>query len=41
MQASGAVSLREIAAALNIHRIPTARGGVWSAVQVKRLMEQV
>lgn len=41
VRASGAVSLREIAAALNARRIPTARGGSWSAVQVKRLLEQV
>ena len=41
VRASGASSLREIAAALDARRIPTARGGAWSAVQVKRLLEQV
>jgi DNA invertase Pin-like site-specific DNA recombinase len=41
VRASGAASLREIASALNARRIPTARGGSWSAVQVKRLLEQV
>lgn len=41
VQASGAASLREIASALNARRIPTTRGGAWSAVQVKRLLEQV
>ena len=34
----GAFSLREIAAALNARSIPTARGGTWSAVQVKRVL---
>lgn len=34
----GAGSLREIAAGLNLRRIPTSRGGQWSAVQVKRVM---
>ncbi|GEP01849.1 recombinase family protein [Methylobacterium haplocladii] len=40
VQAAGAVSLREIAAGLNNRGIRTARGGQWSAVQVKRVMEQ-
>ncbi|TXN25135.1 recombinase family protein [Methylobacterium sp. WL9] len=40
VQADGAVSLRQIAAGLNARGIPTARGGQWSAVQVKRVMEQ-
>jgi DNA invertase Pin-like site-specific DNA recombinase len=40
LQASGA-SLREIAAALNARKIPTARGGEWSAVQVKRVLDRV
>lgn len=39
LQASGA-SLREIAAALNARKIPTARGGEWSAVQVKRVLDR-
>lgn len=40
VQAAGAVSLREIAAGLNARGIPTARGGEWSAVQVKRALER-
>jgi hypothetical protein len=39
LQASGA-SLREIAAALNARKIPTARGGEWSAVQLKRVLDR-
>jgi DNA invertase Pin-like site-specific DNA recombinase len=38
IQASGATSLRHIAAALNAKGIRTSRGGVWSAVQVQRVM---
>lgn len=38
IRAAGARSLRQIAAALNEKRIPTARGGDWSAVQVQRLL---
>ena len=38
IQAAGATSLRQIAAALNEKKIPTARGGEWSAVQVQRLL---
>ncbi len=41
IRAAGALSLREIAAGLNARRIRTARGGEWSAVQVKRVLEQV
>jgi hypothetical protein len=40
VQVSGASSLRQIAAGLNGRGIPTARGGAWSAVQVKRVMER-
>ena len=36
--AEGAVSLRQIAAALNARGIPAARGGVWSAAQVRRVL---
>ncbi|WCS25230.1 recombinase family protein [Methylobacterium sp. NMS14P] len=36
VKAAGAVSLREIAAALNRRAIPAPRGGAWSAVQVQR-----
>ena len=35
----GASSLRQIAAELNRRGIPTARGGKWSAVQVKRIFD--
>ena len=38
LRAKGATSLREIAAGLNARGIPTARGGVWSAVQVQRVL---
>jgi hypothetical protein len=41
VRASGASSLRQIAAGLNRRGIPTARGGAWSAVQVKRVLERV
>jgi DNA invertase Pin-like site-specific DNA recombinase len=42
LQAAGATSLRAIAAGLNAKRIPTARGeGVWSAVQVARVLERL
>jgi DNA invertase Pin-like site-specific DNA recombinase len=40
VRASGASSLREIAARLNQRGIPAARGGPWSAVQVKRALER-
>src|ERR1700709_1051041 len=36
VRAEGAVSLRQIAAALNVRGIPAARGGAWSAAQVRR-----
>lgn len=38
IRAGGAISLREIAAALNAREIRTARGGMWSAVQVQRVL---
>ena len=41
LRASGAASLRAMAAGLNSRGIPTARGGTWSAVQVKRVLERV
>lgn len=42
LQAAGATSLRAIAAKLNAAGIPTARGqGVWSAVQVARVLERI
>jgi hypothetical protein len=40
LKASGAVSLRQIAAGLNARGIKTARGSEWSAVQVQRVMER-
>jgi DNA invertase Pin-like site-specific DNA recombinase len=40
LQASGASSLRQIAAGLNVAEIPTPRGqGEWSAVQVQRILK--
>jgi hypothetical protein len=42
LQASGATSLRAIAAALNEKNIPTARGeGEWTATQVMRVLERI
>jgi DNA invertase Pin-like site-specific DNA recombinase len=38
VQGSGAVSLRQIAVALNARKIPTPRGGMWSPVQVRRVL---
>ena len=38
IRAGGAISLREIAAALKYRGIPSARGGAWSAVQVSRVL---
>jgi DNA invertase Pin-like site-specific DNA recombinase len=37
-RADGAISLRQIAAALDAKGITTARGGAWSAVQVQRVL---
>ncbi len=39
IKAEGAISLREIAGALNERGIKTARGGEWSANQVKRILD--
>jgi DNA invertase Pin-like site-specific DNA recombinase len=41
LKASGAVSLRQIAAELNARGIRTARGKEWSAVQVQRVLERI
>jgi hypothetical protein len=41
VQAAGASSLRQIAAALNARNIRTARGGEWSAVQVRRVLDRL
>lgn len=38
LQATGATSLRSLAAGLNDRNIPTANGGQWSATQVMRLL---
>jgi len=38
IQAEGNTSLRQIASVLNERKIPTARGGEWSAVQVQRIL---
>jgi hypothetical protein len=40
IQAGGASSLREIAAGLNERAIPTSKGGSWSAVQVRRIVNR-
>jgi DNA invertase Pin-like site-specific DNA recombinase len=40
VRANGAVTLRDIAARLNERGIPTARGGAWTAVQVKRVLDR-
>lgn len=39
IQTEGSTSLRAIAAEMNARSILTARGGQWSAMQVKRLLE--
>jgi DNA invertase Pin-like site-specific DNA recombinase len=39
IKAEGATSLRQIASVLNDRGITTARGGEWSAVQVKRILD--
>lgn len=39
IRATGASSLRQIAAALNERQISTAKGGEWGAVQVSRLLQ--
>jgi hypothetical protein len=38
IRASGAHSLRQIAAELNSRSITAARGGQWSAIQVQRVL---
>ena len=38
MRAEGAVSLRQIAAALNVRGIPAARGGTWSVALMRRVL---
>jgi hypothetical protein len=34
------MALAEIAAALNDRGVPTARGGAWAAMQVKRVLDR-
>jgi hypothetical protein len=41
LQASGATSLRAIAAGLNDRGVPTVRGGAWTATQVARLIARI
>lgn len=41
LRAAGAQSLREIASGLNAKGVQTARGGEWSAVQVKRVLDRL
>lgn len=41
LKAAGAKSLREIAAALNASGVRTARGGIWSATHVMRLLNRM
>jgi DNA invertase Pin-like site-specific DNA recombinase len=40
IEAAGAVSLRQIAAELNARGVPTPRGGLWAAAQVRRVLER-
>jgi DNA invertase Pin-like site-specific DNA recombinase len=40
IRASGATSLRQIAAALNARGIATARGGMWEAAQVRNVLNR-
>jgi DNA invertase Pin-like site-specific DNA recombinase len=40
IRASGATSLRQIAAALNARGIATARGGMWEAAQVRNILKR-
>ncbi len=41
VQAAGAMSLREIAAALNARGVTTARGGQWAAQSVKNILARM
>jgi len=41
IQGDGKTSLSQIAAELNERRIPAARGGKWSAVQVARVLSRI
>jgi hypothetical protein len=39
-QKAGAVTLRQIAEALNARGVPTARGGQWYAMSVKNILDR-
>ena len=41
LQAGGVTTLQAIAAALNARGIPTARGAMWSPVQVQRVIARM
>jgi hypothetical protein len=41
LQASGAISLRAIASALNDRGIPTARGGKWFAASFRDVLARI
>jgi hypothetical protein len=41
LRASGAASLRDLAAGLDAAGIPTPRGGSWSPVQVSRVLDRL
>jgi Recombinase len=38
---SGCYSLREIASYLNVHGVRTVRGGMWTAMQVSRMLRRI
>jgi hypothetical protein len=40
VQAAGARTLAAIAAALNARSVPTARGGSWAPMTVKRILDR-
>jgi hypothetical protein len=40
MQAAGTTTLADIAASLNQRRVPTARGGDWHGITVRRLINR-
>jgi hypothetical protein len=40
VRAAGAGTLAEIAAALNARGVPTARGGAWVAIQMKKVLNR-
>jgi hypothetical protein len=41
LQAGGVTTLQAMAEALNARRVPAARGGSWSAVQVSRVLARI